>query len=90
MNLGNLPEASFEIPSRLVLHTTILNEHEEMVLAIFAFVPPVVVDVAVESEGADWGEFVTQKFFNFRFIVIETHAVNGVLQTCVLATDAMD
>jgi len=85
VHLRDLPEASLEVASRLVLHATVLDKHGEVVASIFTSVPAKVVDVAIEGEGPCGLELVSEQLLDLSLVDVQTHAVNGVLESGVLA-----
>lgn len=83
-NLCDLPQTRLEVLSRLILHTTVLDEAREVVFAILAYGPTEIVDVAIKAERTGGCEVVSEEFLDFGFEDVEAHAVNGVFQTSVL------
>ena len=72
VDLGDLPKSCFEITSRFVLYTSILNEEGIMMLSIFASVPPKVINVAIKGERSIWTKRISKEFLNFSFVNIKS------------------
>lgn len=88
VHFRNLPQTGLEIAPWLILYSTILDEHHEMMLAIFTNVPAKIVDITIESEGTRRLKGITQEFFDFVFVLTKAHAINCVLQASIFATNA--
>lgn len=86
MHLGDLPERRLEHLLRNVLDTAVLDEGGEVVLAVLARDPAELVRVAVKDVGSCGLEGIAEEFLNFGFKIVESHAIDGILQTSVLAT----
>lgn len=84
VDFSYLPQSGLEVTSRFILDPAIFNEHREVVFAILPSSPTKVVYVSVEKVWSSWRESVTKPFFNFRLEGVKSHAVDGVLQSCVL------
>ena len=87
MDLGQLAEARLEALTWLVLNASVLDEACEMVAAVLSRRPAEVIDVTVESEGTGRLQGIAQPPLYFRLECVESHSVNGVLETRVLATE---
>lgn len=85
VDLGNLAHGGLEGLSGLVLHTTILDESREVAATVLSRLPAELIDVRGELECASGLELPTETLLNFGLEVVNAHAVNGVLDTRVLA-----
>lgn len=86
VHFRNFPQASLKIAPWLILYSTILHKHHEMMLAIFTNVPTKIVNVTVKSEGTGGLKGIAQESFDLVFVLIEAHAVDCVLQAGIFAT----
>lgn len=59
VNFRNFAQASFKFASGLVLHTSIFDEHGEVMFAVLPSVPPKVINVAIKTVRARWWQRVT-------------------------------
>lgn len=84
MYLGNLLEACFELFPGFILNSTILNKHCKVMLPVIPGRPPELVDVCSEFERTCWSKLPAESLFNFGLEVIESHAINGVLESGIL------
>lgn len=87
VDLGEFLQPGLEVTARLICHASVLDEHHEVVSAVFALVPTKVVDIAIEGERTGGLESVSEELLDLGLIDIESHAVDGVLETSVLATE---
>lgn len=85
VNLSDLAHGSLERFSGLVLNTTILDESGEVTATIFSSLPSELIDVRGELERSSRLEFPSESLLNFSLEVVDTHSVDGVLDTCVLS-----
>ncbi len=67
--------------SRVVLDTTVLDEHGEMPFAVGTLLPPVVIQVGIEGVGSSWSKLLAHSLFYIGNEIGETHSIDGVLET---------
>lgn len=84
MNLGDLAQTCLKFAPRLVLYTSVLDEHGEVMLAVLACVPSEVVGVLCECVGPQGFKLISKQLLDFGFVHIKTHTVDCVLETRIL------
>ena len=71
VHLGQLLQTGLEVAPGLILDTTVLDEHHEVVPAILALVPAEVIDVAIEAVGACGFKGISEKLLNLGLVVVQ-------------------
>lgn len=89
VDLGDLAKSRLEGLSGLVGNATVLDEGGEVAPAVRSSLPSERVDVRSELEVALGLELVTETLLDLRLEVLDAHAVDGVLDTSVLAVHAV-
>ena len=90
MDLGDLSQPRLEVLTRLVLDAPILDEECEVVLAVLSRSPAKIVNVPIEHERSRWGELVPKALLDFSFENLESHMVDGILESGVLKRDVFN
>ena len=90
MDLGDLSQPRLEVSTGLVLDAPILDEEREVVLAVLSRSPAEIVDVPVEHERSRYGELVPKAFLDFSLENLESHTVNGILESGDLKRDVFN
>ena len=89
VHLRDLVETSLHGELGSILNATVLNEHGEVPLALLVLLPAEGVDVGVEVERPGLLELLAPHLLDLALEDVDTHVVDGVLQTGVLAVGAV-
>ena len=89
MHLGNLAHRRLERLARLVLDTAVLDKGRKVSAAIRTRLPAKVVDVRGELVRPRRLQLVAETLLDLGGKVLDAHAVDGVLDTRVLAVRAV-
>ena len=87
MDFRNLAKSSFEVLPRFILHSPVLYKASEVVLALAVLHPAKFVDVTGEIKRASGLERKTLTGLYLGFERLQSHAVDGVLEPSILATE---
>ena len=86
VDLGDLAQGRLEGLSGLVLHATVLDKRGKVPTSVLARRPTELVDVRGENKVARGSELPAETLLDLGDKVLDAHAVDGVLDTSVLAT----
>jgi hypothetical protein len=81
VDLSDLLEPGLELLLRLVLDSSVLDEHREVVVALVVLRPAELVDGRVEREGALALELLAESSLDVGLEALDPHSVDSVLQT---------
>ena len=87
VHFRNLSQARLVISARFILDPSVLDEHRNVVLAVFSSGPAKVINIAIELVRPSRLQGVTQALLNLGFVSFQPQSVDSVFETSVLGKE---